>query len=79
MAIEAQGSFIRLLCICGKHKQINLSKVKKGSDTQPVPVIAKSMSEEDIARARERLVEEAPTKEPTLGEIMSDALQRERG
>ena len=58
MSIESQGEFIRLCCRCGAHKLVNISKMKGPKDTQPVPVVTKGMSMEDIHAARERLVTE---------------------
>ena len=46
MSMEPQGEFLSLSCVCGAHKLVNIG-VAKGKDTQPVPVITKSMTEED--------------------------------
>lgn len=58
MTMEPQGEFLRLSCECGSHKLVNIALAKGGKDTQPVPVITKTMTEEDIHRARERLQSE---------------------
>ena len=55
MMVEPQGDFIRLSCVCGNHKLVNTRLVKTGKDTQPVPVITPSMTEEEIHEARKRI------------------------
>jgi len=37
---------------------VNLSLLKSGKDTQPVPVITKEMTEEEIHSARQRMATE---------------------
>ena len=58
MIVEPQGDFIRLSCACGNHKMVNISLLKSGKDTQPVPVITKEMTEEEIHSARQRMATE---------------------
>ena len=58
MQVEVQGELVRLSCACGKHKMVNLSLLKAGKDTQPVPKVTKEMTEEDIHKARIRMVTE---------------------
>lgn len=73
MTVEPQGEFIRLACACGAHKLVNVTKLKGGKDTQPVPVITKGMSMNDIHAARERLTAETRDgDEKTPLERMSD-------
>lgn len=57
MTVEPQGDFVRLTCACGNHKLVNI-KVLKGKDTQEIPVITRSMTEEDIHEARKRMLTE---------------------
>lgn len=72
MTVEPQGEFIRLSCACGQHKLVNVEKLKGGKDTQPLPVITKTMTESDIDRARERIRTEDTrdgfSKEPTVAD-----------
>jgi len=78
MTVEPQGEFIRLSCSCGQHKLVNVEKLKGGKDTQPLPVITKTMTEDDIDRARERIRTEDTrdgfSKEPSLSNMMTDVV-----
>lgn len=55
MMVEPCGEFLRLICTCGYHKTARKPGPK---DTQPVPVVSKSMTEAQIHEARERLANE---------------------
>lgn len=57
MMVEPIGDFIRLVCSCGHHKMFRMKKLGP-KDTQPVPVISRSMSEAEISEARCRLTNE---------------------
>lgn len=56
MMVEPSGDFIRLVCSCGQHKMFRIKKLGP-KDTQPVPVIARSMTEAEISEARRKLFE----------------------
>lgn len=80
MTIEPQGEFVRLSCTCGQYKLVNIARLKGGKDTQPLPVITKEMTEEDIHRARERIRTEDTrdgfSGESSLSNMMTEAVKR---